>query len=601
MKAIGGLPIERTPLNLQCTGKIDCGNYTIEKILYQSQPNFYVTAVLYIPNGITSPQPTVMFVHGHADNAKAYPTYQKVCIDLVNNNFVVMAIDPPGQGERFQYFDPESGDRIIGGCTTEHTYAGLQFTLNGASIARHFIWDTIRGLDYLESLPEVDPLRIGLTGNSGGGTQSSFLMISEPRFAAAMPCTFIMTLESYMKTGQPQDSEQIVPGCFVHGPDHDEYITAIAPKPVRVGAVAYDFFPIEGAIEAVNRAKKVYALYNAESRLDMIISPHSHQYSPELRQACVNFFKQHFRGESPDFRTEDPEVLSNSDLWVTPNGQILDLYSDSKTVFDLNRERVSQIEIQLRGVTELRQSIEEVLGVVGDRDQPIYPRIISDQVIDGYRTEKIFFFSQPNIVVTGIMIHPKHDIEVIQTDLVIFEKGTNQIPDMRDWLEQRLADGHRIFVYDLRGIGAVEMRPVNRNNHPHSTAYKLASDAIMLGISTLGLRVFDVLRGYDYLHSRPDVAMVGLYGLQKGAVYAYFAGALEDRFASLEFEDLLISYRNLAETRYYDQEHYNLEIAAWGILQEFDLPDLLPCFNNRIFRVITSRNANGDMAPSMSN
>ena len=512
-----------------------------------------------------------------------------------------MAIEPLGQGERFQYFDPESGNRIIGGCTTEHTYAGLQFTLNGASVARHFIWDAIRGLDYLESRSEVDPLRIGLTGNSGRGTQSSFLMISEPRFAAAMPCTFIMTLESYIKTGQPQDSEQIVPGCFAHGPDHDEYITAMAPKPVRVGAVAYDFFPIEGAIEAVSRAKKVYALYNAESSLDMIVSSHRHQYSPELRQACVNFFKQHFRGEPPDFRTADPEVLADSDLWVTPNGQILDLYLDSKTVFDLNRERISQMKIiRLSDVKELRQSIEEVLGIVGDRDQPIYPRIISDQVIDGYRTEKIFFFSQPNIVVTGIMIHPKYDIEVTQTDLVIFEKGTNQIPGMRDWLERRLAVGHRVFVYDLRGIGGVEMRPVNSNNHPHSTAYKLASDAIMLGISTLGSRTFDVLRGYDYLNSRSDVELVGLYGLQKGAVYAYFAGALEDRFASLEFEDLLISYQNLVETRYYDQKHYNLEIAAWGILQKFDFQDLLPCFSNRDFRMITPRDANGNIVPSIS-
>ena len=105
LKAIGELPTERTPLNVQCTGKLDRGNYIIEKILYESLPNFFVTSLLYVPKGIIEPQPTIVFVHGHADNAKAFPQYQKVCIDLAENGFVVMAIDPPGQGERFQYFE----------------------------------------------------------------------------------------------------------------------------------------------------------------------------------------------------------------------------------------------------------------------------------------------------------------------------------------------------------------------------------------------------------------------------------------------------------------------------------------------------------------
>ena len=231
MTAIGGLPEERTPLNVQCTGSLDRGGFTIEKLIYESLPEFFVTAALYVPKGIVSPQPAVVFVHGHSDLGKSYPVYQAVCIDLAANGFVVLAVDPPGQGERFQYFDSEQGERIIGGCTTEHTYAGLQFTLGGASVGRHFIWDVMRGVDYLETRAEVDSTRIGLTGNSGGGTQSCLLMMSEPRFAASVPSTFVMTLESYMKTGQAQDSEQIVPGCFVNGPDHDDYITAMAPKP----------------------------------------------------------------------------------------------------------------------------------------------------------------------------------------------------------------------------------------------------------------------------------------------------------------------------------------------------------------------------------
>ena len=599
MTAIGGLPEERTPLNVQCTGTLDRGAFTIEKLIYESLPEFYVTAALYLPKGIESPQPAVVFVHGHSDLGKSYPVYQAVCVDLASDGFVVLAVDPPGQGERFQYFDPEKGERIIGGCTTEHTYAGLQFTLGGASIGRHFIWDVMRGIDYLETRPEIDPTRIGLTGNSGGGTQSCLLMMSEPRFAASVPCTFVMTLESYMKTGQAQDSEQIVPGCFVNGPDHDDYITAMAPKPVLVGTAAYDYFPIEGAIEAVERAKRIYALYGAENKVDIAIAPTRHQYSSYLREACVNWYKQHFRGESSDFTTGEPETLPDEALWATPNGQVLDLYPNSRTVFDLNREQlevspVSQFASN-RDPDQMRERIVEVLGIPEGRDGKIYPRIVAENVVDGYQTEEIFFFSEPNIVVTGTFIHPLAGTAVEQTDLILFENGTNDNPDKREWLEGRLASGRQLFVFDPRGIGGVQVRPFNRGVHPHDGEFKLGSDAMMLGISTMGLRVFDILRGYDYLRTRADVDQIGLYGIGKSAFYAYFAGALENGFTSLEFEDLLYSYRDLTNTRFYNQERYDLEVMAWGILQNFDLVDLAPCFGNRPVQWIAPRNATGEV------
>ena len=602
MDAIGGLPNERTPMNVQCTGALDRGKFTVEKLIYESLPEFYVTAALYVPKGIESPQPAVVFVHGHSDLGKSYPVYQSVCVDLANNGFVVLAVDPPGQGERFQYFDPETGERIIGGCTTEHTHAGLQFTVGGTSIGRHFIWDVMRGVDYLETRPEVDATRIGLTGNSGGGTQSCLLMMSERRFAAAVPCTFVMTLEAYMKTGQSQDSEQIVRGCFANGPDHDDYLTAMAPKPVLVGAAGYDYFPIEGAIEAVHRAKKVYALYDAADKVEIAIAPTRHAYSPYLREACVNWYKVQFRGEQPDFKTGTPETLPEDALWATPNGQVLDLHPNSRTVFDLNRQRVqnaqsSRLSTSQAGCTaeQMRAAITDGLGIPDGRDQQIYPRIIAEAVIDGYPTEHIFFFSAPNIVVTGVMIHPLEGTPIEQTDLVLFENGTNDIPDKREWLEARLALGRRLFVFDVRGIGGVEVRGVNRGSDPHRSSYKLGSDAMMLGISTLGLRVFDLLRGYDYLRTRDDVDEIGLYGIGKGAFYAYFAGALEEGFTALEFEDLLYSYQHLTETRYYNQSLYNLDVMAWGILRHFDLVDLIPCFGERPYRWIAPRNAKGEV------
>ena len=604
LDAIGGLPTERTPLNLECTGRLDRGSYVIEKLIYQSLPQFYVTAALYVPKGIAEPRPAVVFVHGHSDEGKSYAEYQKVCVDLVENGFVVMAVDPPGQGERFQYFDPESGKRIIGGCTTEHTHAGIQFNLGGASVGRHFIWDVMRGIDYLETRDEVDATRIAVTGNSGGGTQSSLLMMSETRLAAAVPCTFMMTLESYMMTGQPQDSEQIIPGAFAHGPDHDDVITMMAPKPVLVGAAAYDFFPIEGAHEAVRRAERVYALYGAEDNVGISVAPTRHLYSSHLRQACVNWLRVHLCGAPGDFVTRVPDILPPEQLWATPNGQVLDLYPTSRTVFDLSRERLSTVcpdPKPIRSATEraahvarVRADVREVLGVPSAHDLTIYPRIIAESEVDGYACEKLFCFSEPGITVAATIVHPKAGVDVRRTDIVLFENGTSDIPDRREWMEQRLAGGVRLCVFDARGTGAVQTRSIGQRGGAHAYQYKLACDAMMLGGSTLGGRVFDVVRAHDYLLSRDDVGAIGLYGIGRGAIDGYFGAALIGDLAAVELEDMLISYRQLTDTRYYDRDAYNLEIMAYGTLECFDLVDLLPCLGEAAVEFVSPRDATGE-------
>ena len=596
LEALGGLPTERTPLNARVTGILQRDGFRIEKLIYESVPNFYVTAALYVPDRIEKPAPAVVFAHGHADSGKSYPVYQSVCIDLAGAGFVVMAIDPLGQGERFQYMDAETGKRLIAGCTTDHTHAGMQFTVAGASIARHFIWDLMRGIDYLETRAEVNADKIGITGNSGGGTQSSLLMMCEPRLAAAVPCTFIMTLESYMRTGQGQDSEQIVPGCFAHGPDHDDYIAAMAPKPVLVGSVAYDYFPIEGAMEAVKRAKRMYALYGASENVDIVVSNARHEYTPKLRQACVNWFKQHLKGEAPDFKTGTPETLPDQELWATSKGQVLLEYPDSLTAHHLNKRRVQKALRSRKPLSaeEARAAVVQRLGIDGDRSRPIYPRIIYEGSADGFGVEKIFFFSEPRIAATGVFMRPPAETAPVRTDIVLFDGGTSEGPERADWIRERLNAGVQLFLFDVRGTGAVAQRAFKPDREPYTAAYKMACDAMMLGVSTTGMRVFDALRAYDYLKTRADVDEIGMVGFERGAVYAYFAAALETGTACVQLYDMLGSYQDLVETRYYDRTRHHLDILPYGALSEFDLGDLLPCFEGRSVELISPRTATGE-------
>jgi cephalosporin-C deacetylase-like acetyl esterase len=601
-EAIGGFPVPdgqpRPPLQAEIRGTLDRGSFTIQKLLYQSLPEFYVTAALYVPKGLTGPAPAVLFVCGHHEAAKAAPEYQAICAELAQNGFVVLAMDPPGQGERRQYWDPETGRRIVGGCTTEHTHAGLPVMLQGASVSRWFTWDAMRAVDYLCSRPEVDGARLGVTGNSGGGTQSILLMLAEPRLAAAVPCTFVMTLESYHATGQPQDSEQYLAGCFTHGPDHDDYLTAMAPKPVLVGAAAYDFFPLEGSLEAVRRAKEVYQLYGAEDRVEIAIAPTRHEYGPQLREAAVNWFRQHLAGLPPDFRAGTPEILPEEALHVTPTGQVLDAFPRSKTLFDLGRELLEERPPNpSRDPEALRRAAAAALGIAGtSREAPIYPRIIQETVVDGYPVEKLFFFSEPGICVAGVMVHPRGAAPAERTEILLLENGTASIPEERSRIEGLLRRGRRVLVFDPRGIGAVESRPFG-GRPPHDREWRLGCDAMMMETSTLGLRVYDVLRAFDYLRTcREDVdpGTISLHGAGSGAAWAWYAAVLEPRFSALAVEEMLSSYRDLVETRLYDSHRCGMKNLAYGLLRHFDLPDLFPALAPRPVRILTPRDACGE-------
>lgn len=209
-EALGGLPARDTALNPQCTGTIDREGYAIETVVFESLPGFHVTANLYRPaDSDGGPFPGVLFLCGHSATGKAAPVYQKVCVDLVRNGFVVLAVDPLCQGERHQFYDPETG-ALPRQNTIEHTYLGHQCAVPGANVARYFVHDGIRAIDYLVSRPEVDPDRLGVTGNSGGGMQTGYLMLVEDRLDAAVPCCFVTSKEAYMETGQGQDGEQII-------------------------------------------------------------------------------------------------------------------------------------------------------------------------------------------------------------------------------------------------------------------------------------------------------------------------------------------------------------------------------------------------------
>lgn len=582
LKVIGGLPTSKCELEPQITGVIQGEGYRIEKVIFQSLPGFFVTSNLYLPEG-EGPVPGILFACGHSRDAKAYPVYQKVCLDLVANGFAVLAVDPQGQGERLQYW--RDGREDVRWGTVEHSYSGIKCSLLGMSIARYFVWDLIRALDYLSSRPEVDSTRLGITGNSGGGTQTSYMMLLDDRLKAAAPCTYITSRKAYLGTGQAHDMEQNTLGAITHGPDHDDFLAAFAPRPAMVGAVDSDFFNVEGAVRSVEKARRVYALYGAEDKLQLEVAPGTHCYHPLLRQAAVNWFRVHLLGLPADFETGDPKTRDPQELYCTESGQVLGDFPEAATIHDIILEELGKVQHKdfTPGLLEKTLGLPKLSG-------PTYPRVIANnEIADGIKREKIFFWSEPGILVSGLLFTPTEPAE--DPVLLLLEDGTAETERSWELIASLLAEKRQVFLFDPRGRGAVSPRVINsikgQPHHFYETEFRLSCDAQMLGTSLVGLQVADVLRGAEYLRGRAGREKLVLAGRGRGALLAALAAPLTE-VSQLRLSQMQPDFAEIVKTRLYPLERVPI---LFGPLDSWDLPDLYQYLKEReipIYRQLTA-------------
>jgi len=222
----GGLPgdpLEVRDGRYETHGELVHLGVRITKLTYESLPAVPVAGLLYRPDesdatGDGGGRPGIVFVCGHQGQPKRVAEVQRVCLDLALHGMVVLVIDPWGQGERHEYPAAAAGGRpLVPPGTFEHSYGGLQCLLTGGGVGRYFVWDAVRAVDVLAALPQVDATRIGVTGNSGGGVQTTLLMVADERLAAAMPCTYITDMRAFFRTGQTLDAELSFPGTPAAG------------------------------------------------------------------------------------------------------------------------------------------------------------------------------------------------------------------------------------------------------------------------------------------------------------------------------------------------------------------------------------------------
>ena len=562
--------------------------YRVENVIFQSRPDFWVTGNLYIPTTGPGPFPGIIAPCGHSAGARLLPVYQFPCLSLVKEGFVVLTYDPVGQGERRQYWNPNTG-KTEDGLTTgtwEHSMPGQLLLLLGESLTHYRIWDGMRAIDYLLSRPEVDKDRIGCAGLSGGGTLTMFISALDLRVKCAVvneggtTHRWPVVIRPGERIG-PADVEQNIFSAAVYGIDLCDLHAAIAPRPLL--ATIEDYSP--GFNLTAEHIRNRYRLLGVPEKFATEEATDPHAWTVKLRLANTRWFCRWFSGrpgpaEEPDFEPEPPE-----NLYCTANGSIR--YSHrGQTIFSLILRKQAELP-PARGVpanarefdafrAEMREKIRELLAY-RDVSAPLGVRDLVTTPRKGYAAEKLEFLSEPGVYVPAWVFVPRNRAAGSPTTLYVDEAG-KQAQGMEFGLLEGLSrKGLWVAAIDVRGIG--ETAPQHGGDtaaspfqHLFDAETAMSYMAWYMDKSLFGMRVLDVVRSVDYVLSRPDVDRAGVRVIGKGmgALWALFAAVLDSRIHEVVLYGGLLSYRALAQS---DRYLHGANIFIRDVLKHFDLPE----------------------------
>jgi cephalosporin-C deacetylase-like acetyl esterase len=580
LKLIGGLPERTRPVPVKQFGTTAGDGFRIEKIAYETLPEFYVTANVFVPDSGTRPFPAIVITPGHGAGKQSEYNWGA---NFARAGIVALVVDPLGQGERMQHWDPEIGSSKIERLG-EHEHASLSTLLIGDHVSRYFINDGIAAVDYLSERKDVDATQIGAFGCSGGGTITAYLAALDPRIGVAASACYITSLKELFPTQGPQDAEQTLPRFAAEGLDFADWVELAAPRPYAIVSTMQDMFPFAGAQQTYEEALRFYGLYGTAARLQWITGPGGHGNLGPVANQILAFFVGNLKPNeaAPEFGQFRPPDAD--DLIATPSGQI-SISLNGRTVESLNRERAPQHVIQARILAEVRQTA----AIVAEPGAPPAVTVVKEEQRQGYRVRTLSLLSEPGMDLSMIQAIPDASGQkpvVVMMD----EVPTDRTAAGADFA--RLAkSGHIVVVLQSRGT------PVDAQNG-QSTQFALGPymgvnlRAIIVGKTLVGMRTDDVIRVLNWLSSRADVdrTSITLYGKAGLGIVALHATALDTRITRVMAENSLVSYRTALDAPL----HRNLsEITIPGVLHHYDVSDLLEAIAPREVTLLNPADAIG--------
>ncbi len=574
----------RTDLKPQIAGTIDLGAICLEKVVYESRPGFLVSANLYLPKQFDAELPCVLGLCGHSDTGKAYGPYQFFARGLAAKGFAVLIMDPVSQGERRQFYaeegvpDGETGPRS----TVAHNMIGNRMLLTGDFVGSWFAWDAIRGLDYLLARPETDATRVGVTGCSGGGTQTTQVTALDPRITMAAPDCYITSWLCNLENELPADAEQNPPRALAFGLDEADLLLTYAPRPTMILAEENCYFDLRGARQAHAEMKKIHTLLGSPDSAEISVGHLDHGFHRHAREAMYRFFIKHagleVECQEPEMEEIPETQLSAAGGEVVPFG--------SKKIFGFTQVRAGELQAKRSQLdeTSLKEVVRNLLHIDMPDGTPHY-RYLRRSGGQEPKTGKGYQFAvetEPGIQVILTMFgdlenqcrRPEGEVSLFVGHLSS-EEDCAALP----WLQRRLTEGQRILAVDLRGTGQSFPASCGSSDllEPYGADYLYASFGSMMGESYLGRRVYDLLRTIDCLEE--GGATVHLIGRGVGSVPVALAALLHDSQPTCELVHYLPSYQLLI-----DNPLHNWPFSCFieNCLEVFDLPDIYCALGDRL-------------------
>jgi cephalosporin-C deacetylase-like acetyl esterase len=572
LRLIGGLPDKPGPLHAQSVGTLHEDGFHVERLIYDSLPNFHVTADLYVPDKGKAPYPAILYTPGHSPAGKIEAWLFSA--NMARNGVAVLAYDPIGEGERLQYFDTATEKSLAGGPTGEHSEASVQAMLTGNHIARYFVEDAMRGIDYLRSRQDIDATRIGAMGCSGGGTVTAYLAALDPRVKAAGVACYITGFDELLSSIGPQEAEQTLPGFISDGLSFPDWIEMAAPTPYAVISTTEDMFPFAGARKSVDEARRIYGLYDAGDRLQWITGPGRHGNLRPIYPQIMGFFLHWLTGSTETPMVEELTPPPAQDLLCTKTGQVASSLGGA-TVASLNRAYApaAKTKLALTTTAQLEQFREHIAHEVRAElglDQaagPGAPQVIiaSREQKTGYRLQTLRFVGTAGVEWPASLAIP--DSEGKKPAILLLSP---EAPS-EDELGRLAAEGNIVLALEL----PPGVKDAEGTKSPLLGPFYMATlRAMLVGKTLAGMRVADVLRAVEWLSTRPevDVSRLSAQGAGPMGIVLLHAAVLEPRIQSITLDRTLVSYRNAVE------EPVTRDLAQSvipGVLQHYDLDDLV--------------------------
>ncbi len=525
IESLGGLSEEKCDLNPRLTGTVERDGYRVEKVLLETRPNWYAGVNVYLPADMDSPAPGILCPHGHWNPGKISPHVQARCATLARRGYVALALDMVGYGEReFMEHRP-----------TFYLFAA------GWTLAGLLTWDNMRAIDYLCSRPEVDGERIGCTGASGGGNQTTYVSALDDRIKAAVPVCSVEVYQDYFRKGHC--TCETVPGVVTYA-DQPHILGLVAPRALLLlNGILDGGFPIMRAREAYDRLLEIYKLYDPESLgLAEIYTPHG--YERRMREAACGWFDRWLKGGEPKEVVEEHVWVEHDRSDTLLVGGREGLASEKAVtiprLYDrLAAEAIDQARKSAKGasVSSRRAVIESAFGGFPSGDTPLQPQIVDTIEREDCAIEKLAFRGERDIIIPCLLLRAR-PAQRPQPACVFLSPDGKSVAARRWDVWQMLRAGWTVLAADLRGVGET-------SGGARGEQWALIR-GFTLGRHIFGQRVWDVMRCIEYLESRDDIVSdrICVWGEEESALLALYAAAMDDRVAGAACDAMLSTYRS---------------------------------------------------------